>query len=123
MLSRNNEGVTLLRTYIEAASAIGKGFAVATSGDAKASASGEIKGISAKSHEAGDEVLLFPTNEVRPVIIGATLTSGTKLTSDADGKLVEATAAGDVVVAIAMEGGDDTDEILAWIVNPYELGV
>lgn len=121
MLSANTTH-TYVRTYLAATASISQGEAVATSGTATASDTGDIKGIAAKDHATGDEVLLYPIQEVRPVVLGAdSITAGMKLTSD-DGKLIQATTAGDVVVAIAMEDGDDGDTVNAWLVSPYELG-
>ena len=121
MLSANYT-TTYVRTYLDATAAISKGEAVATGGTATASDSGDIKGIAAKDHAIGDEVLLYPVFEVRPVVLGAdSVTVGMKLTSD-DGKLIQATTAGDVVVAIALEAGNDGDTVNAWLVAPYELG-
>jgi len=117
-----NSSATVVRTFLAATAAITQGHAVATAGTATASGVGDIKGIAAADLEIGDEVVLYPINEVRPVIAGQdSVTVGMKLTSD-DGKLIAATTAGDVVIAIAMEAGDDGDEIEAWIVAPYELG-
>lgn len=120
MLS-GNTGQIVKRTYIKATATITKGNAVALSGKVTATGVRDIRGIAAKDHAIGDEVLLYPVGEIRTVILGEDgVTAGKELTSD-DGKLIVASTAGDKVVAIAEEAGDDGDEINATIVD-YQLG-
>lgn len=122
MNKTQNNYVTHIRTMQPATAAITAGYAVDIITGAHTASALTIQGIAAYDADIGEEIVLHPYGEVRKAIYGDTITKGNKLTSSA-GKLIPVTTIGQVVVAIALEDGADTEERTVWVVNPYEYAV
>jgi hypothetical protein len=102
---------------VAATAILTKGYAVTIAG-AVAGAGGGI-GIAYKTHAIGDDTEIKAYNNRFTVISGAGFSPGDLLVSNASGKLVTASAANQIVLAIAIGTATAADETVeAWIVSP-----
>jgi hypothetical protein len=119
-------GFTAGRTYTASAAAMGKGLAVVRVTDdnhvAIAGANVAILGFVDESNiNIGDAINIIEAGEFYGQI-GAAVTAGNFLITDASGRLIPTAAAGDNVVAMALTSGTSANDFIVAIVNQFVRG-